>query len=373
VKILFVGFGNLGSQVFDLFVLRAKKGDQFLVAGRNLDYLRERTGWSAAAALQLGTSIKVDTAFMDVTNIDQTAHIIATFEPDVIFSSVTTLPSAAISQLPSPYFERLAQARGGPWLPTTLTLVHKLMKAVKQAGVKTIVLNGGTPDTSHEALSKVGFAPTCGIGNIALPVVPLRQAIAQQFHRPPEQVEVLFFAHAYVVQSLRQGTTGGAPFHLTAFVDGKDVTSQFDLPAIFSRLPATLEHEYTQLLTAASAATVCDVLTMKSSTSIGHAPGPNGLPGGYPVRRGKQGLEIVLPPGFTLEEAIHVNREGQLLDGIERVGDDGTVYFAEYNMSILKDVLGYECRKMPLSEVDEWAKELKERYLRLLAQIGEKS
>jgi hypothetical protein len=31
MRILFVGLGNLGSQVFDLFVLRAQRGDQFLV------------------------------------------------------------------------------------------------------------------------------------------------------------------------------------------------------------------------------------------------------------------------------------------------------------------------------------------------------
>jgi hypothetical protein len=64
------------------------------------------------------------------------------------------------------------------------------------------------------------------------------------------------------------------------------------------------------------------------------APGPNGLPGGYPVQGGKQSLEVVLPQGLTLEEAIHINQEGQRLDGIERIDDDGTVYFAERNMAI---------------------------------------
>jgi hypothetical protein len=361
MRVLFVGLGNLGSQVFDLLVLRAKKGDQFLVGGRNLDYLGERTRWTAASALQLGTIVEVETTYMDVRHIDRTAETIAKFQPDIIFSSVTTLPSASISQLPPSYFKTLAQACGGPWLPTTLEVVYKLMQAVKQTGLEIIVLNGGTPDNSHEVLSKVGLAPTSGIGNIALTVPPMRQAIAAQIHQPVDRVEVLFFAHSYVVQSLRTGTTGGAPFHLSAFAGGEDVTSQLDLPALFNALPATLEHEYTQLLTAASAAMVFDTLTAGISTVV-HAPGPNGLPGGYPVQGNKQGLGVVLPPGLTLDEAIRVNQGGQRLDGIERIGDDGTVYFAERNMAILKETLGYECKHMLLSEVEQWSTELKAKY-----------
>jgi hypothetical protein len=365
VKILFVGFGNLGAQVFDLFALRAKRGDRFLVGGRNLDYLRERTRWTAAAAFQLGTPVDIDVTPMDVWNIDQTAQTISSFKPDVIFSSVTLLPSASISQLPPSLFERLAQAKGGPWLPTTLALVYRLMQAVRATGLKITVLNGGTPDNAHEVLSKVGLAPTSGIGNIGLTVPPLKKAIAEQLHRPLEQIEILFFAHTYVVQSLRTGTTGDGPFHVTVFVDGEDATAQLDLPILFRTLPAILEHEYTQLLTAASAAIIFDVVTT-DTPKIVHAPGPNGLPGGYPIQRRSQGIEVVLPDGLALEEAIRINQGGQKLEGIERIDENGAVSFAEHNMAILKEVLGYECRRMPLSEVEQWAVELRSKFLELV-------
>jgi hypothetical protein len=362
MKILFVGLGNLGSQVFDLFALRASRDDQLLVGGRNLEYLRERTRWTAAAAFQLGTPINVDVTSLDVWNLDQTAQTIATFQPDVVFSSVTTLPSAAIEHLPVPFFHKLAQARGGPWLPTTLVLVHKLMQAIQQTGLAPIVLNGGTPDNSHEVLGKVGLAPTSGIGNLALTVPAIRQAIAKQLAVPAEQVEVLFFAHSAVVQSLRRGTTGGGPFSLTVSLNQEDVTQRLDLPALFSQLPLTLQHEYTQLLTAASTVAVLEALLAGRPTVV-HAPGPNGLPGGYPLRRGKQGLEVILPGELTLDEAICINQGGQRLDGIERIDDEGTVYFTEQNMAILQATLGYTCRRMPLSEVEEWAKELRAKYL----------
>ena len=361
MRTLFVGLGNLGAQVFDLLVLRAKKEDQFLVGGRNLTYLEERTRWAAAAALQLGTIVEVATTFMDVRHIDQTAETIAQFNPDLIVSAVSTLPSANIARLPPSAFQALAQASGGPWLPTTLEVVYPLMQAIEQTGLSPIVLNGGTPDNSHAVLSRVGLAPTSGIGNIALTVPPMRQAVAAQLHHPVERVDVRFFAHSYVVQCLRTGTTDGAPFHLSAFADKDDVTSQLDLPALFNALPATLEHEYTQLLTAASTAMVVDLLTTNSST-VAHAPGPKGLPGGYPIQIGKLGLEVVCPPGLTLDEAILINQEGQRLDGIEKIDEDGTVYFTERNMTLLKATLGYECRRMPLSELGQWSIELKAKY-----------
>lgn len=367
MKILFVGLGNLGSQVFDLFALRASREDQVLVGGRNLEYLQERTRWTAAAAFQLGTPITVGVTALDVWNIDQTAETIATFQPDVVFSSVTTLPSAIIEALPSPFFHKLAQARGGPWLPTTLVLVYRLMQAIKQTGVAPIVLNGGTPDNSHEVLGKVGLAPTSGIGNLALTVPAIKQAVASQLAAPVDQVEVLFFAHSAVVQSLRKGTTGGGPCSLTVSVQKEEVTERIDLPALFRQLPQTLQHEYTQLLTAASTVAVLEAL-LTGLPPVVHAPGPNGLPGGYPLRRGKQGLEVILPAGLTLEEAVGINQGGQRLDGIERIDDDGTVSFAEQNMAILQETLGYTCRRMPLSEVEEWANELRAKYLAFAQQ-----
>ena len=79
---------------------------------------------------------------------------------------------------------------------------------------------------------------------------------------------------------------------------------------------------------------------------------------------------MVLPHGLTLEQAILMNQEGQRLDGIERIGSDGTVYFASKNMAILKETLGYECKPMPLSEVEYWAKELRAKYVAIASRVG---
>ena len=104
-----------------------------------------------------------------------------------------------------------------------------------------------------------------------------------------------------------------------------------------------------------------------------HAPGPNGLPGGYPVRAGADGVEVFLPEGITMEGAIRINEEGAKADGIERIEDDGTVVFSSDAANIMREVLGYDCRPMRPHESEERAKELSSAYNRLLAKYEAKS
>ena len=370
MNILFVGLGNLGSQVFDLFLLRGAGQHKFLVAGRHPEYLHQRTSLTAYAVMQLGMKPDVDCTFLDVQQVEQTAQTIWSFKPDLIYTSVTIQPSSAISQLPKPLFEELAQAGPGPWLPLTLALLYKLMQAVKQTGLNIIVLSGASPDNAGSVLSKVNLAPTTGIGNLANIIPAIRKAVALQLNRSVDEIQVLFVGHNQVAHSLRtRGIPGNAPYSFTALLDGQDVTHRLDLKAMFSTLPVTMKHEYTQLVSAASAAAVFDAITKRDSRIV-HAPGPNGLPGAYPIRGCETGVEIVLPEGLTLDEAIRMNQEGQRLDGIERIDENGTVYFTESNMAILKRTLGYDCQSMPLSEVENWAKELRAKYLEFVQRVS---
>src|SRR5215471_2393757 len=102
MNILFVGLGNLGSQVFDLFLLRGAAQHRFLVAGRNQEYLLQRTSLAAYAVMQLGLTPELNCTSMDVQQVEQTAQKIWSFKPDLIFTSVTIQPSSAISKLPKP-------------------------------------------------------------------------------------------------------------------------------------------------------------------------------------------------------------------------------------------------------------------------------
>jgi len=258
-------------------------------------------------------------------------------------------------------FEKLDLARFGPWLPMHLTLVYKLMQAVKLTGLDIKVINSAFPDGTHPVLDKVGLAPTIGIGNVANPVPAIRCAIAHQLGKKMQAVEVLFFAQHYVSHYLpRFGNSGGAPYHLTIRVDGQDVTKDVDIDAAFNEIPTRFRRpggRDGQILTASSATSI--ILAMaKDSGALLHAPAPNGLPGGYAVRVTGKGGEVILPEGLTIDEAIRINEEGQRYDGIEKIHGDGTVDYAEKSVAIMKDIIGWDCPQMKLTESEEHSLEL---------------
>lgn len=360
-RILFIGLGDVGSSVFDFFV-RTPGQHTFLVGGRNLEALRQRINLSLFAAMQLGFLPEIQITTIDLWDIDRTAETIAHFQPDVIFCSATLQKWGAINSLPSHLRERLYQAQLGPWLPLHLALVYKLMLAVQQANISVKVINAVYPDVVHPVLSKVGLAPTTGIGDLANNIPAIRRSISIKLGVPVEAVDVRLVAQHHVSYWMsRKGTSGGAPFYFKASVNGEDVTAQLPTGSLFNLLPGELKRAPGNLMTAASAEAVFDGL-VNDTGKVVHAPGPNGLPGGYPVRVDKNGVQVELPVGITLDEAISINSTAQQFDGIERIDQDGTVHFVERHMAIFKELLGYECRSMALSEVEERARELLAKY-----------
>jgi hypothetical protein len=242
-----------------------------------------------------------------------------------------------------------------------LTLVYKLMQAVKQTGLDIKVINSAFPDATHPVLDKVGLAPTIGIGNVANPVPSIRSSIAYRLQRPMKDVTVFFFAQHYVSHYLpRFGTAGGAPYYLKAMVDGKDVTNEVNMEEIFADIPTRFRRSGGrdgQILTASSAAGI--TLAVADDTGdFMHAPAPSGLPGGYPVQVDRNGGRVVLPKGLTMEEAVRINEEGQRYDGIDRIDEDGTVTYAQKSVEIMKKMVGYDCKVMKLEETEEQSKEL---------------
>lgn len=362
-RVLLVGLGSLGSSMFDFFV-RLPGSHVFVAGGRNLAYLQERTNLSRFTAMQWGRYPEIACTVLDLWNIEQTAETLARYQPDLIVCAATLQRTEAIHELPAPIATQLAAAQLGPRLPLHLTLIYRLMQAVKMTGQSIRVLNAIYPDVVGPILSKVGLAPMTGIGDLANNVPALRCAIASSLGVSAASIEVRLVMARYSNYNMFRTEIGDAPFHVTVLLDGKDCSHLLDMKMIFEMVRTGFKKTGGAtglLLTAASAAVMVNGL-LNETEILTHAPGPHGLPGGYPVRVGKQGIEVVLPAKVSFEEARQINEVGLHFDGIERIEDDGTVYFAEKNMSIFKQLLGYECRCMPLAEVEFWAKELQEKY-----------
>jgi len=154
-------------------------------------------------------------------------------------------------------------------------------------------------------------------------------------------------------------------------VDGRDMSGDVNPNEIFVSLPKRWRRTGSvggQILTAASAASIIRAVAIDSEELL-HAPGPLGLPGGYPVRVGENGPQVVLPDGVSMEKGIAVNEEGNRVDGIEKVLDDGTAIFTEKEMAIMKEMLGYDVKQMKIEESEKMAKELGHRFKEFASQF----
>jgi len=358
--IMLVGLGELGGHVLEMLV-RTPGYRRIVTADVDEDRAYRKTNIAIYGASQMGFYPDVEYTKIDLNNLDQAAEVINRVNPDVIYSAATLQSWWVITTLPKDVFDDLDKARFGPWLPMHLSVVYKLMQAVKLTGKDYKVINSAFPDACGPILKTRGLNPTVGIGNVANPVPAIRLGIADQLGIPLGDVKIYLACQHYVSHYIpRFGTAGGAPYYLRAFVGGRDVTKAVDIDMVFADMPKKYRRTGGlggQILTASSAAAITLAMADDRREFL-HAPAPDGLPGGYPVRVDAKGATVDLPNDITLAEAIKINELGQAVDGIERIDEKGTAYIPEWSNDIMKRMLGFDCKVMPLEDIHEIAAEL---------------
>jgi hypothetical protein len=245
------------------------------------------------------------------------------------------------------------------------------MQAVKQAGIDTYVINCSYNDCVSPVLSKVGLAPLCGGGNAGLYIPRIKQFVSKEIGVPMRDITIYLYAHHGLASSLFT-----APYLIKIYAYDRDITQQFPKskikefmqPFVKERMGAWRAVPLNQHVAAAFAKIIRAIYG--DTKEVCFVTGPHGLPGGYMGRLSyEKGVEIILPNGITLEDAVKANEEcGRVGDGIEQIKDDGTVVFTEKAVKIYREELGYECEELKIKESEERAKELK---MLIEKQLGE--
>lgn len=369
-RILLIGAGHLGMRTIES-LLREPGPHTYVVAGRDTERTRRTVNLLRQYASAFGAAVNIEPATLDISNVEATAATISHLQPDVIFSCVTLQSWWVTGTLPAELADPLTPACVGPWLPMHLTLVYELMQAVRAASCHATVVNASYPDVTHPVLAAAGLAPDVGIGNIAIPLVGLRLHLAEQHRVPLAEVHLRGIFHHYVnYVATRSGDPRPAPMHLSGWIgsstraDPGNYALDFDTRTAFQPLATGLKRlsgpDY-QHVTGATAAVVLRALLDGTDVST-HAPGPLGLPGGYPVRLLSSQIHLDLPAGVTLDDAVTINNEGGRYDGIEAIAADGAVTFREENLEPMSRHLGYDCKVLQLAETRAHAEELAGRF-----------
>jgi len=179
-------------------------------------------------------------------------------------------------------------------------------------------------------------------------------------------VGVELIAHHYhAYYWCRYGTGCEAPFYLRVYVGKEDVTEQLgDMKAFIAELPKRGMRpagRHGQFVVAASS--LKDIMAIFNDTGeLTHAPGPQGLEGGYPVRLSRKGAEVVLPKGMTLMQARELNLEAQQYDGIKEVRKNGDIVVTDEAYATFKEMLNIDCRVITIEDSYEQAIEVKKKF-----------
>ena len=160
---------------------------------------------------------------------------------------------------------------------------------------------------------------------------------------------------------------GGAPFYLGIFADSQDVSKEFDpVQLLVDEVKFVTEWRNDSKVASSGVRNVLGIL--KNTGELAHSPGPNGLIGGYPIRLTRDGVQVVLPPGLSMETAIKINEEGQVYDGIEKIEADGTLVLTDKSVAVMREVLGFDRKRIGPHEHEDCATELRRRYLELVSK-----
>jgi len=358
---MIIGLGEIGGKALEILARRPGMG-RIIAADFNVEYGKQKVNNALFGAAMEGYYPNIVFTPIDLNNIDQTAQTLAKYNPAVIFNSTSLQSYWMVELLPKEIHKKIQEISYGIWIPMHLTLCYKLMLAVEKSGIDTKVVNGAYPDAVNPAISKVCQYPVSGIGNGELVIPQIKKVVSDKLGVPMKSVTCLLIQHHYAEYWIvREGHEGGGRSYLKILVDGNDVSKEFNIQELWKEVIRTAKRPGRpdgHYIVASSAVQKMMAIYNDTNELSSCIAGPGKLIGGYPGRIGRNGVTIVLPDGVTMEEAKKINEESSLLEGIEEMRDDGTIIFAEKNSTLMKQLMGYDCKKLKIQESEEWAKEL---------------
>lgn len=359
-KVLIVGLGDVGHHLLEFLVRDPKCPDIVIGDISDEKELVVNNALIGAAVNRLYPSVKFKK--IDLTDVNSTSKLIQEEKPDVIINCAVMHTWHLIRKLPEDIYAKISSATLGAWLPCQVALAYKLMEAIKKSGIKANVINTSLSCMVNPILAKAGLAPTIGIGNVELIQPAVRHMVSRKLQIPIDLVKVYLVAHHVWWVYPREAGYKKSPYYIKIYANDTDVTEKFNTDELMwdaiKLYPPGIE-----FTTVSASSTIQNMYALLGEQKVfRHSPGPNGLPGGYPISLSKAGAELALPEGITEEEAVKLMQEAQKLDGIERIEDDGTVIVPKYANKIMKEMLGFDHPTFKGEECYDLAVELIAKY-----------
>jgi hypothetical protein len=326
--IMVLGLGDLGRRILGALGLRRHIGHLVGVG---------RAGEGARLVNLVAATGRCRATFVpcDLADTGALMQVLRRHRPDLVVQAACLLSPWWTFEASSRSASLLSQAGFGAQLPAQLPLLLSVMTACREANVAAPVVNASYPDVTHAVLAPLGLAPTVGIGNVAIVAGLVRAAARGGGREGPSRTDQTLRVvahHAHVWPALRgQWRSGGDEAQPRVWA-GEQPLADVPLPGLSLPLDRSINH-----LSAASALELIEALLAPSPRQL-HAPGPVGLPGGYPVLVGNGRVTLDLPAGLSRQEASGWLSRCARQEGIERIEEDGTVHLTAETGRVLRQL-----------------------------------
>ena len=304
--ILIFGTGNFAGRIALDLAATAPEQVTVAIAGRNRDRLHWlRTAGNARAAL-FGRPARFTSHEVDLSASDAASTVLAAVEPKVVVQAASFQSGNVISAQNNAWTKLVAEGGLSATAVLQAPLSIEVARAVKTVRPQAYFINCCFPDVVNPLIAALDLPITSGVGNIAI----LSNAFAGVLS-DASRLKVL--AHYQNLAAWRQPPETRTGRSARVWIDNEEVA---DVYARFAGVRLTRE----PAIEISGPSGVPLIIAMAAGKNwSGHIPGPNGLPGGYPVKFSVGRLDLDLPAQLAPHEAIAWNlsyeEEGGLIVG----------------------------------------------------------
>ncbi len=320
--IVLFGTGSFAARILFDIASTATEPVRVVVAGRNpirLDWLKTAAN---ARAVIFERPVTVIAKSVDLSSVDAATEVIANAQPKLVVQAASPQTSAVIAEKGNAWTRLVSDGGLGTTAVFNALFSVRVAEIIKKLNLDAKFINCGYADVVNGIIAARGLPITCGVGNVAI----LATTFAGELGiRKSGKLKVL--AHYQNITPFRRIASerhGPVP---RVWIDDKEVA---DVYAKFATVKLTPE----PVIDVSGANGVPLMLAMATGRDcLGHVPGPNGLPGGYPVALKGGVLQLDLPAGISAAEAIAWNARfeqdnGMVVDSDGQVRHTGTLYDA---------------------------------------------
>lgn len=264
----------------------------------------------------------------DTINWDSRADLltkIKSSKPKIILHASSLQSPWDFSQ-DTKWTDLIKSAGFGLTLPLQALLAVKVASAIQEINENIVLINACYPDAVNVILKMLGFEVACGIGNISILESTLNTTLKKNIN---DQLRII--GHHYHVGSSSLSVNVHSNNNPRVWLNNKEISIETinQTLAPIRKINDSILNQITGL-----AAVKIILAFFCDRSEILHVPGPNGLPGGYPVIVENKRIRLTLPSDISEEEVLTLNYGYSEYDGV-KFNRDGVIQFNDKAKELL--------------------------------------